>query len=197
MPHTPQSDDGSPAARPPEGLAPSPALVESFRAAMRGFATSLAIVTTRDGAGLPQGIAASAIISLSMEPPSLLIAINRASSIHPALGRRRQFCVNVLRDDQRDLVAAFCRSDLRSLRFRDGDWVLASGELPHLRSAQSVVFCDVERSIDHATHRLLIGRVIRVHRDKHCLPLIWIDGAPASIRLPGDERKGAAGKKNR
>ena len=87
---------------------------DDFRLAMRKVASSVTIVTTRDAAGMPHGMAASGVIPVSMDPPSMLVAINRSASLHPVLQASRRFCVNVLADHQHHLLAPFSQSGLRA-----------------------------------------------------------------------------------
>jgi flavin reductase (DIM6/NTAB) family NADH-FMN oxidoreductase RutF len=172
-----------PVSRPSASAAPTaiPDLAEAFRAAMRGVASTVFLVTTRDEAG-PHGMAASAVISVSMEPPAMLVAVNRSASIGPVLGRTRQFCVNILAEEHDDVVAPFSDSSRRRERFSGEAWAMSEEGLPYLRSAQSALFCTVDAELEYGTHTLFVGRVVRVAAGLGGSPLVWFKGGPAEIR---------------
>lgn len=163
---------------------------EAFRCAMRRFATSVTIITTRDEAGRPHGMVASAVIPVSMEPASMLVAVNQNASIHPVLMRTRRFCVNILGGQQEHLLRPFSESALRDQRFLSADWQqpLLDGQhdLPWLQTASAAIHCDVDWTADHGTHTLFVGLVQTVQCpeiDSDMDPLIWLAGRKASINI--------------
>jgi flavin reductase (DIM6/NTAB) family NADH-FMN oxidoreductase RutF len=79
-----------------------PASQAAFRQAMRGIAGTAHLVTTSDAAGAWHGMAATAVTSVSMDPPSLLVCINRDATTRSPVEARGAFCVNVLAADHRD-----------------------------------------------------------------------------------------------
>ena len=164
----------------------------AFRDAMRRIASSVMIITSRDVDGQPHGMAASAVIPVSMDPPSMLVAINRDAGLYPVVQRTRRFCVNLLGDDQQHLLAPFSQSALRAQRFRSDDWRDAwtddADQLPWLGEAPAAVDCAVESAIDYGTHTLFIGRVLKVHCEEatqlSASPLVWLAGRRAALSLP-------------
>lgn len=163
---------------------PGQDLAAQLRRALRRTAQPITILTSRDSDSAPHGIAASAVISVSMDPPSMVVSVNRSASIHPVLAKTGAFCINVLHTDQSGLVEAFARSDQREQRFLSADWLRGPRDLPYLRSAQAAIFCATELSVDYATHTLCIGSVIEVRTFGERLPLLWFDGAFAGISPP-------------
>lgn len=153
----------------------------SLRRAMRRTAQPITILTARDRQDVPHGIAASAVISISMDPPSMGVSVNRLASIYRVLDDTRAFCINVLHVDQSDLVETFSRSDQRERRFLSTDWARGPLNLPYLRSAQAAIFCTSDRQIDYATHTLHIGSVMNVMTSDDRLPLLWFDGSYAAV----------------
>ena len=133
-----------------------------FREAMRRLAASVTIITSRDADGVPHGMVASSVISVSMDPPSMLIAVNRSAGLYPILQRSRRFCINLLSDDQSDLLKPFSTSALREQRFQSDHWRDAwtpdSERLPWLYDASASVECEVDLVTDYGTHSLFIGR---------------------------------------
>jgi flavin reductase (DIM6/NTAB) family NADH-FMN oxidoreductase RutF len=156
-------------------------LADGFRRVMRGTAQAVTLITSCDADGNPHGMAASAVISLSMEPPSMCISVNRSASIHPVLAASGAFCINLLNADQSSLVEAFSRSDQKDRRFASIDWRRGPEELPYLASARAAIFCRSEYSVDYSTHTLHIGRVTDLKLLDEGLPLLWFDGAYAAM----------------
>ena len=78
----------------------------AFRAAMRRIAATVTIVTAHDGER-HHGMTATAVTSLSMAPPSLLVCINKKTFLHDIMLKADSFCVNVLHQDHAELSAVF------------------------------------------------------------------------------------------
>lgn len=159
-------------------------LSDRLRGAMRRIAQPITLLTTRDVDGRPYGMAASAVMSVSMEPPSMSVAVNRASSIHPVLTGSRLFCINLLQIAQRELVDDFSRSDRRDSRFASSEWSWGPQDLPYFRSAQAAIFCATDASLDYATHTLHIGLVTDIKMLDDRLPLLWFGGTFAALAEP-------------
>jgi flavin reductase len=154
-------------------------LADSFRHAMRRLATTIAIVTT----GKPDnwlGMAATAVTSVTAEPPTILVAANKSASMIPTLQQEGRFCVNLLSESHCDLVRAFSGALKGSQRFTVGEWQPSDEGLPVLSDAVSSLICDIVSTIDVGTHRLLIGEVRSVINHPQIDPLIWIDSGFAS-----------------
>lgn len=162
----------------------------AFRDAMRRVASSVTIITSRDDDGLPHGMVASAVISVSMEPPSMLVAINRSAGLYPVVKRTGRFCVNLLAEDQHHLLAPFSQTALRGERFRSPDWHDAwtcnTERMPWLAGASACIDCSVDASVDYGTHSLFVGRVLHVRCDAGeptcATPMVWLAGKPALLR---------------
>lgn len=172
----------------------TPEVGAGFREAMRRLAASVTIITSRDLDGAPHGMVASSVISVSMDPPSMLIAVNRDAGLYPVLQRSGRFCINLLSHDQNELLKPFSTSALREQRFQSDHWrdtrASDSGRLPWLYDASASVECTVDLVTDYGTHSLFIGRVDQVH----CMPasaaglsvaspLVWLAGRQAALSL--------------
>jgi flavin reductase (DIM6/NTAB) family NADH-FMN oxidoreductase RutF len=147
-----------------------------FKRAMRRLAATVTIITTADVNGNRYGMTATAVNSLAMDPPSLLICVNHTASIHAPLIGRGRFCVNVLTTEHEELVAAFSGKLKGDARFGVGDWRNEEGGLPYLADAQSNLFCDIESVIPYATHSIVVGRVVGARVEDSIRPLIFADG---------------------
>lgn len=151
-------------------------VAEGLKAAMRRMPGPVALVTTADPVdGAYAGLAASAVIPVSMEPPSMLVAINRGASAHMTLARAGRFCINLLCTGQTDLVRLFSNSALRAERFAGEGWRDRDG-LPWLPAACASIFCTVETTQHFGTHELFVGAVDGVVTGAGTEPMGWIEG---------------------
>jgi flavin reductase (DIM6/NTAB) family NADH-FMN oxidoreductase RutF len=151
-------------------------VAEGLKAAMRRMPGPVALVTTADPVdGAYAGLAASAVIPVSMEPPSMLVAINRGASAHTTLARAGRFCINLLCTGQTDLVRLFSNSARREERFAGDGWRDRDG-LPWLPAACASIFCTVETTQHFGTHELFVGAVGDVVTGHGTEPMGWIEG---------------------
>jgi len=143
--------------------------------AMRATAASVALVTTNDGERR-FSMSVTAMNSLSLDPPSVIICINGDASIHAPLFAGRDFCVNLLSSGHAEM-AIDCSGRLNGeARFEKGNWELGSGEIPYLGDAQANLFCQQDGQIRYGTHTIFIGKVLDVRLGRKSSPLLYVDG---------------------
>lgn len=147
-------------------------LLASFKHAMRHVASTVYAVTTGHGGGR-FGILATAVSSLSFDPPSLLVCVNRTASVHEPLDKAQLFCVNVLGLGNRDVAENFMNPDGEQ-RFAVGDWTEDHG-VPVLTTAQSSFVCRVAHRHDFGTHTIFIGELIGASHREDASPLTYFD----------------------
>lgn len=152
---------------------------DGFRHAMRRLATTIALITSGRGDGWT-GMAATAVMSVCAEPPTLLTAVNRTASIHPVLMAESHFCVNLLADRHQDLVGIFSGKKKGLERFETGGWIAHDGGIPVLPDALASLVCRTTQRIDIGTHTLFVGEVEHVMNHDEIAPLVWVDGTFAS-----------------
>jgi flavin reductase (DIM6/NTAB) family NADH-FMN oxidoreductase RutF len=157
-------------------------IAAGLKSAMRRMPGAVALISTIDPeTDQPAGLAASAVIPVSMDPPSMLISINRAASAHAAIERAGRFCVNLLGTEQTALVGLFSSSDLRDKRFSSPEW-LRSGDLTYLSRASANIFCTISTTLLFGTHELFVGEVFEViSGGESGDPLGWIEGGFARL----------------
>jgi flavin reductase (DIM6/NTAB) family NADH-FMN oxidoreductase RutF len=152
------------------------ALVSNLKSALRRMPSAVALISTCDPVdGSPAGLAASAVIPVSLEPPSMLISINRNASAHSAIERSGMFCINLLGVNHTALVGLFSNSKMRAKRFSPDAWQERHG-LPYLADAPANVFCRVCTTLLFGTHEIFVGEVFDLHKSDSCEPLGWLDG---------------------
>jgi flavin reductase (DIM6/NTAB) family NADH-FMN oxidoreductase RutF len=132
----------------------------TFRQLLGCFATGVTVITTNAG-GLLHGMTASAVCSLSLEPPLLLVCVERSTHCHPQLHAAGHFGVNVLAAGQRDLSELFARSQppergsLRGARHHPGPH-----GVPVLDGALATIVCRLETSYPGGDHDIFVGEVL-------------------------------------
>jgi len=164
-------------------------LLASFRAAMRHVAATVYAVTTGHGGGR-FGILATAVSSLSFEPPSLLVCVNRAASLHAPLAEAQMFCVNILGLANRDVAEHFMNGASPD-RFAVGDWMEVEG-LPVLATAQSSLVCRTAHRHDFGTHSIFIGELIAAKHRTDATPLTYFDRNYIDISAAPERGKAGA-----
>jgi flavin reductase (DIM6/NTAB) family NADH-FMN oxidoreductase RutF len=143
---------------------------------MRRLAATVSVITTLEN-GVRYGMTATSVVSVSMEPPSLLVSINRRASIHDPLLRRGRFCVNLLLNKHQSCSDAFAGKLIVPERFDIGAWRQDDHELPFLADALANVFCRVDRTLQYGSHSIVIGCVLDARVAQPIEPLIHLDGA--------------------
>jgi len=147
-------------------------LLAAFRNAMRHVAATVYAVTTSNY-GQRYGILATAVNSLSFDPPSLLACINRDASVHDPLVAQGKFCVNVLAQANRDVAEHFMIPTAPD-RFSVGSWVDVEG-VPVLESAQSSFVCKLAAIHEFGTHSIAIGELLEARHRMDAAPLTYFD----------------------
>lgn len=140
---------------------PDPALQAAFRSAMGNVAGPVSVVTTH-AAGRPAGCTVSAFTSLSMDPPMLLVSLQRGSQLLGLLSVGATVGVNVLDSAQAGLAQRF--ASRHDDRFADVAWVLRDGA-PALAGAHAWVALRVARLVPAGDHVLVLGDVLNAWTD--------------------------------
>lgn len=131
---------------------------ETFRQVVGHFASGVAVITTALDGEL-YGTTASAVSSLSMDPPMMLMCLNQASSTHDAVARAGMYAINILAEDQRDLAMRFGRKGadkFDGVAYRLSD----HGGVPLLDGALAGITCVVAEVPQGGTHSVFFGRVV-------------------------------------
>jgi flavin reductase (DIM6/NTAB) family NADH-FMN oxidoreductase RutF len=148
------------------------AVLDAFREAMRHVAATVYAVTT-GRVGQRHGILATAVSSLSFEPPSLLVCVNRTASLHEPLACAETFCVNVLGLGNREIAQEF-ETARGEDRFGVGEWLEVLG-VPVLANAQSYFICRTAHRHEFGTHTIFIGELIDARHRENSAPLTYYD----------------------
>jgi flavin reductase len=145
-----------------------------FREAMARLGAAVNVITTAGVAGRA-GFTATAVCSVSDQPPTLLVCLNRRSRGTPVLRENGVFCVNTLAAEQESIADVFAGRGgaAGEERFKVGDWMeLATGS-PVLRSAAVAFDCRTVEVKTVATHNIFFAVVEAVHIGESCPALVY------------------------
>ena len=161
-----------------------------FRRAMRHLVGGVSVITVGQGQDI-SGMTVSSVSSLSTDPPSLIVAINRSASSWPLLLRDRVFGVNILTADQLDIAERFTGKDgaKGSDRFKGAVWTTARTGVPLLVDALVAADCEVEEIIERHSHGIVIGRVRDLIVSSPTATLAYWQGQYVSIDRDEDVAK--------
>jgi flavin reductase (DIM6/NTAB) family NADH-FMN oxidoreductase RutF len=155
-----------------------------FKGAMRRLASGVALVATTDGEGVPCGIAMTAFMSLSMEPPSMLLAINSNASVCTPLLEKGLFSVNILGWQQREHCEAFVAAAAAE-RFAAVPWAMHQSGVPIVSSAIATIICRLAQAEPFGSHRVIKGLVEHVMLGDETVPLTYVNGRYGQVNFDG------------
>ncbi|ALL79988.1 hypothetical protein AD006_32420 (plasmid) [Pseudonocardia sp. EC080610-09] len=132
---------------------------DAQRRFMSMFPSGVSVVTAFDGHGVPHGLTCTALVSVSLEPSTLLVSLNRASGTLAALHEGRRFAVNLLRSRSRRAAEVFATRV--SDRFHAVRWSPSSSTgQPHLtHDAFAFAGCTVRETFAVGDHELVVGEI--------------------------------------
>ena len=136
---------------------------DEFRGAMRHLAGGVSVITAGRGRDI-SGMTVTSVSSLSVDPPALIVSINREASSWPLVKRYGFFGVNILTSDQIDIAERFTgKGGLKgAARFAGADWTTRASGVPLLVGALAAIDCEVEDVVERHSHAIVIGRVLDV-----------------------------------
>jgi flavin reductase (DIM6/NTAB) family NADH-FMN oxidoreductase RutF len=142
-----------------------------FRTVMGQFATGVTVVTALAG-DRPQGITVNALTSVSLDPATIVIALDRKRFIVPAIDAARRYAVNILTEDQQWLSDCFAGAAVTPNRdqFCGAAWRPGATGQPLLDGAIAAMECDVVDRFEVGDHYLYVGRVQALELEEPTAP---------------------------
>ena len=145
-----------------------------FRNAMARLGAAVNIITT-DGPGGRAGFTASAVCSVSDEPPSLLVCLNRSASVYETFKRNGVLCVNVLGAGHQAISSLFGGKTAMDERFASASWSRGPSGSPILQDASVSFDCRLSQITEVGTHDVLICEVISLSTGEQAQSLIYFN----------------------
>ena len=161
-----------------------------FRSAMRRLTGGVSVITAGIGWDI-SGMTVTSVSSLSVDPPALIVSINRESSSWPLVRRYGFFGVNILTSDQIDIAERFTGKDglKGAQRFASAHWTTRVSGVPLLTDALAVIDCEVEDVVERHSHAIVIGRVLDVAVSTRTAALAYWQGRYVAIDQDEDAAK--------
>jgi flavin reductase (DIM6/NTAB) family NADH-FMN oxidoreductase RutF len=155
---------------------------ENFRGAMRHLAGGVSVITAGRGKDIT-GMTVTSVASLSVDPPTLIVSINRESSSWPLIKRHGFFGVNILTADQIDVAERFTgKGGLKGAeRFAGAQWVMRVSGVPLLAGALAAVDCEVDDIVERHSHAIVIGRALDIQLSLRTAALAYWQGQYVAI----------------
>ncbi len=149
-----------------------------FRQLLGRFATGVTVLTTRDPQGRPHGMTASSVASVSLDPPLLLVSVDRARDIHAAMQAAQRFVLNVLASDQEAISRRFA-SDMPN-RFDGVGYRQNRQGIAVLDGVAASIECEKHGETPAGDHTVFFGLVTGgTVTDRP--PLVYYRGSYASL----------------
>ncbi len=155
---------------------------DDFRGAMRHLAGGVSVITAGRARDIT-GMTVTSVSSLSVDPASLIVSINRESSSWPLIKRYGFFGVNILTADQIDIAERFTgKGGLKGAdRFAGAEWITRASGVPLLVGALAAIDCEVEDIVERHSHAIVIGRVLDLQLSTRTAALAYWQGQYVAI----------------
>ena len=137
------------------------------------FATGVTVVTTRRGEQL-HGMTANAVTSLSLDPPLVLVAVDRRAAMHPALHKGQCFALNILGEEHEHLSRRFAMSGPKDLS--DLNLTTSVTGAPILADAIGWVDCRITQVLPGGDHDIFVGEILAGEHTEQGRPLLYFAG---------------------
>lgn len=154
-------------------------IIEEFKGSMRNFPASVSVIATGDEQQRA-GLTATAVCSLSAQPPQVIVCLNANTGTFNLIKELRRFSVNVLHTRQQTIAQCFGGFDPQLVgeqRFTTGNWKHGELGVPVLSDALAVMECELVEAIPAQSHFILIGAVKEIHQAPRVPTLLYGDGA--------------------
>jgi len=168
----------------PPGVDPT-----AFRRAIARWATGVAVVTARDG-GVDGGLTVNALLSVSLNPPMLLVSLTHDADTTAMIERSHRFAVSLLAASQQPWSDRFAQTIPSAEKFLGVPVHRGRDGIALLDGTLGAFECELERTIPVADHHVLVGRVVRIEPGVDAAPLLFYRSrygeasAADTIRLP-------------
>jgi flavin reductase (DIM6/NTAB) family NADH-FMN oxidoreductase RutF len=155
-----------------------PVSKDEFRNALSRFISGVTVVTTIAEDNRPAGITVSAFSSVSLDPPLVLVCIDKRASVHACLTEGKRFAVNILAETQQNVSRLFASKD--EDRFDGTPFAWGMSGAPLLDGALACIECRVVHAYAGGDHTIIVGEVESTRTAEH-KPLAYYRGGYANL----------------
>ncbi|HEX9787008.1 MAG TPA: flavin reductase family protein [Candidatus Binatia bacterium] len=133
---------------------------QELRRVMGHFATGVTIITTQDKEGNPNGLTANAFMSLSLNPPLVLISVDKAATCYACFEPQNGFTVNFLSEDQEDISRRFATKGID--KFAGIEWHAGRNGAAIIEGALAHVECKITQCYEGGDHTIVVGEILDI-----------------------------------
>lgn len=138
-------------------LAPAALDADLLKAVNRKFVTGVTLVTAMD-AGTPRGLAVNAFANISLDPPTVMVCVQRTSSTHDCLFRATHLAINIASTSQMEVMGRFASKGVD--KFAGLDWTPGVHGSPILPGSSAHMEVEIRERLQASTHTVFICRVV-------------------------------------
>jgi flavin reductase (DIM6/NTAB) family NADH-FMN oxidoreductase RutF len=139
---------------------------------MSQFASGVTVVSTSHE-GILHGLTVASFCSLSLDPPLVLVCIDKKSNTHAMIEKSEVFAVNILNSEQQDVSRIFADSSTEGHRFENVRYRVGESGAPIIQPALASIDCRVSAAHDGGDHTIFVGEVIDLAIDENAQPLVY------------------------
>jgi len=144
---------------------------EDFLMAMRVITSTVNVISAKFNEER-HAMTATSVASLSLNPPAMIICVNKEASIHNILRKDKKFVINVLSNKQQNLSELCSSTEEGESRFKDGGWI-TEDEIVFNDNSVSNIICNCTGVVDHSTHSVFFGDVMEVKNNNQGRALLY------------------------
>ena len=133
---------------------------QELRRVMGHFATGVTVITTRDKDGAPQGLTANAFMSLSLNPPLVIISVDKGATCYACFETGNGFGVNFLSEDQEDVSRRFATKGID--KFAGLKWYAGGNGVALIEGALAQVECNITACYEGGDHTIVVGEILNI-----------------------------------
>ncbi|AVA15432.1 MULTISPECIES: flavin reductase [Sphingopyxis] len=169
-------------------------IAAALRLALRGLVRPVAVLTA-EHRGVRHAMAATAFCEVSMDPPSMLVCINRSNATYTAVAEGTEIGLSLLSEEQEEVSRRCGGGAAGEDKFAVGEWLLEAGKPPRLADGCAAMVLRIAQCVDHGTHDVVIGEIVDIAHGAAPAPLAFHDGAyffpltQAALNLVAQSRK--------
>ena len=152
-----------------------------IRNVMGHFATGVTVITTKDTTGKPFGLTVNSFTSLSLNPPLVVVCVDKTVDCYSCFDDSKVFAVNVLNEDQEELSRRFATKGIE--KFEGIPWRMGENGSPLLDGVIGAIECKVAHSYEGGDHTIFLGEIssATANGDR---PLLFFKGNYHRLPLP-------------
>ncbi|AVF05149.1 MULTISPECIES: flavin reductase family protein [Devosia] len=149
---------------------------DDFKLGMRRLAAGVSLITTTNR-GVRHGLVATAVNSVTADPPTLLVCINKNASAHDHVAEAGLLCVNVLSDEHEAVAGRFSSALNREQRFDHDEWRAIATGAPALVNCLVSFDCEVRQQVHYGSHSIFLAEIVGLEVWCEAIsPLLYLDG---------------------